>query len=161
MTADQPLPIIQRRAIEADILAQVHAVLTDRHGTAEADAVIGEAVSNAAILHGKSAAGALGHAPDLSDFLAILPNWTAEQALEIDVLAATPDQLDFNVTRCRYAEMYRARGIGRIGHLLSCNRDGDFCKGYNPDIRFTRTQTLMQGASHCDFRYRLDPPAGE
>ncbi|MCB1440719.1 MAG: L-2-amino-thiazoline-4-carboxylic acid hydrolase, partial [Nitratireductor sp.] len=39
--------------------------------------------------------------------------------------------------------------------LLSCNRDGDFCIGYNPDIEMTRTQTIMRGASHCDFRYRM------
>ena len=24
----------------------------------------------------------------------------------------------------------------------------------DPDIKVTRTQTIMQGASHCDFRYK-------
>lgn len=66
------------------------------------------------------------------------------------------DHFDFNVTRCRYSEMYREMGLGHIGHLLSCNRDGDFCIGYNPDMKLERTQTIMKGASHCDFRYRLD-----
>jgi len=42
---------------------------------------------------------------------------------------------------------------------LSCSRDGAFCVGYNPAIAFERTQTIMEGASHCDFRYRLN--AGE
>ena len=46
-------------------------------------------------------------------------------------------------------------GMGHIGHLLSCNRDGHFCVGYNPKMQLTRTQTIMQGADHCDFRYRL------
>jgi len=51
-------------------------------------------------------------------------------------------------------------GLGELGPLLSCNRDGSFCTGYNPNIKLTRTQTLMQGATHCDFRYRLtDSPA--
>jgi hypothetical protein len=27
-------------------------------------------------------------------------------------------------------------------------------EGFDPDIKFTRTQTIMQGASHCDFRYK-------
>ncbi|WP_426411377.1 L-2-amino-thiazoline-4-carboxylic acid hydrolase [Bradyrhizobium ganzhouense] len=27
-------------------------------------------------------------------------------------------------------------------------------EGFGPDIRFTRTQTIMQGADHCNFRYR-------
>lgn len=149
------LPIITRRRIEAAILANVHRTIEARHGEAEADAVIGEAVSASAIEQGADYARALGRTPDLADFAAILPNWTAEDALEIETLHAGPDRLDFNVTRCRYAEMYREMGLGRIGHLLSCNRDGDFCIGYNPAMRLTRTQTIMQGADHCDFRYAL------
>ena len=71
------------------------------------------------------------------------------------MLEASEDKLDFNVTRCRYAEMYQDMGLGDIGHLLSCNRDGDFCVGYNPEINMTRTQTIMKGADHCDFRFRI------
>ena len=149
------LPIITRRRIEAQILGHVHTTIAARHGEAEADAIIGEAVSASAIAQGAEFAQALGHTPDLKDFSDILPNWTAEGSLEITPLHAAPDRLDFNVTRCRYAEMYREMGLGRIGHLLSCNRDGDFCIGYNPDMQLTRTQTIMQGADHCDFRYRL------
>ncbi|MFX8852579.1 L-2-amino-thiazoline-4-carboxylic acid hydrolase, partial [Acinetobacter baumannii] len=63
---------------------------------------------------------------------------------------------DFNVVRCRYAEMYRQMGLGEIGPLLSCNRDGAFCDGYDPKLKLTRSQTIMEGASHCDFRYRYE-----
>jgi predicted hydrocarbon binding protein len=149
------LPILERRRIEAMILKHVLDVITERAGRAEAEAVIGDACSRSAIEQGKALAADLDHMPDLSDFAAILPNWTKEDALELDVLVAEPDKMDFNVTRCRYAEMYHEMGLGDIGHLLSCHRDGDFCIGYNPDIELTRTQTLMTGASHCDFRYRL------
>ena len=58
--------------------------------------------------------------------------------------------------RCRYAETYKAMGLGEIGHLLSCNRDGAFCEGYDPKLKLERTQTIMQGASHCDFRYTYE-----
>ncbi len=68
-----------------------------------------------------------------------------------------PGVFDFNVRRCRYAETYRAMGLGEIGDILSCNRDGAFCEGYDPRIKLTRTQTIMKGASHCDFRYRSSP----
>jgi len=27
-------------------------------------------------------------------------------------------------------------------------------EGFGPDITLTRRQTIMQGASHCDFLYR-------
>ena len=55
------------------------------------------------------------------------------------------------------AETYRAMGLGEIGDILSCNRDGAFCEGSDPRIALTRTQTIMSGASHCDFRYRSGP----
>jgi hypothetical protein len=41
--------------------------------------------------------------------------------------------------------------------ILSCNRDYALIEGFNADIALTRTQTIMQGASHCDFRYRQRP----
>jgi len=51
-------------------------------------------------------------------------------------------------------------GLGEIGGLLSCQRDGTFCEGYDPKLKLERTQTIMQGASHCDFRftYEADQP---
>ena len=153
------MPILQRRRIEAMILKHVYEVIKERSGEEEARTVIGKAVSNAAIEHGKSMAQALGHAPTLKDFLDIMPLWTKDDALEIEVLEADEEKLNFNVKRCRYAEMYREMGLGNIGDLLSCNRDGDFCIGYNPNIELTRTQTIMKGASHCDFRYRMKEKA--
>lgn len=153
------LPIIERRRIEAEILKQVYDVLVESHGIDVARATIDTAVSRAAVAHGAKLRDELGRDPNLKDFADILPAWTANDALEIEVIAVRPDQLDFDVRRCRYAEMYRAIGVGEIGHLLSCNRDGEFCTGYNPAIKLTRTQTIMQGASHCDFRYRLDSEA--
>jgi hypothetical protein len=58
------------------------------------------------------------------------------------------------VTRCRYAELYHALGIPELGTLLSCNRDYALIEGFNPDVDLTRTQTIMEGATYCDFRYR-------
>jgi hypothetical protein len=50
--------------------------------------------------------------------------------------------------------MYRRLGLEELGPILSCGRDGAMIDGFNPQIDFERTQTLMEGASHCDFRYR-------
>ncbi len=154
------IPILLRRKIEAMILAHVLEVITERSGRAEGEAVIGETCSRSAIEQGRQLAAQLDHPADLTDFAAIQPAWTREDALRIDMLEASEAKMDFNVTRCRYSEMYREMGLGDIGHLLSCNRDGDFCIGYNPDIELTRTQTIMQGASHCDFRYRMKTKEG-
>jgi len=74
----------------------------------------------------------------------------------VDVKEQTETSYVFNVTRCKYAEMYRDMGLGEIGHLLSCQRDATFCEGYDKRMRLKRTQTIMQGASHCDFHYTLE-----
>ena len=68
--------------------------------------------------------------------------------------STTADRLSFDVTRCKYAEMYRALGLADLGASLSCVRDFALVEGFNPAITLERTQTLMQGAPHCDFRFR-------
>jgi hypothetical protein len=47
------------------------------------------------------------------------------------------------------------------GFLLVCSADFDTAAGFDPDVTLTRTQTIMQGASHCDFRYRRAPAADQ
>ena len=69
------------------------------------------------------------------------------------MIAAGDDRLDFNVRRCRYAEFYKELGLADLGYLMHCNRDHAMIEGLNPDLKLTRTQTVMEGASHCDFRF--------
>jgi L-2-amino-thiazoline-4-carboxylic acid hydrolase-like protein len=40
--------------------------------------------------------------------------------------------------------------------LLTCSADFSHAEGFGADVQLTRTQTIMQGASHCDFRYALE-----
>lgn len=158
------LPMIERRRIEAEILKHVYDVLTATHGKAAAQKVVADAVRRSAIAQGRRFAEEANGQTSLQGFADLLPLWQMDNALEIDVQHQDAERFDFNVTRCRYAEMYREMGLGEIGHLLSCNRDGTFCEGYDPKLKLTRTQTIMQGASHCDFRYRYvddNTPAAE
>ena len=150
------LPIITRRCIEAKILKNVFDEIQKRFDRETAEQIIGRACSNSAIAHGQDLAQKIDHPANLQDFADILPNWTKEDALEIEVLEQDKSKMNFNVTRCRYAEMYEEMGLRDIGHLLSCSRDADFCAGYNPDIDFERNKTIMKGASHCDFRLKLN-----
>jgi hypothetical protein len=90
-----------------------------------------------------------------------LEDWQKGDAYRMDVLEQTDETYSFNVTRCRYAEMYRSLGIPELGAVLSCNRDFSLVEGFNPGITLTRTQTIMQGAPHCDFRFVKGPRAKE
>lgn len=149
------MAILERRRIEANVLGHVFEVMRERLSETEARSILGEAISNAAVEHGRVLAGSQDGEHNLRDFADLMPAWTKEGALEIDMLHDTEERLEFNVVRCRYSEMYKEMGLGEIGDLLSCNRDGKFCTGYNADIELTRTQTIMKGAGHCDFRFHM------
>lgn len=151
--------MLEKRKIEAEILKEVYETLKASHGEAVARKTIEDSVRRSAIEQARAFAAAAPGGTSLKTFQDIQSFWTKGGALEIEVTEQTDTTFAFNVTRCRYAESYRAMGLGALGDTLSCNRDGEFCRGYNPAIRLERTQTIMGGAAFCDFRYSL--PAQE
>ncbi len=158
MTASDPsenLGILARRRIEAGVIAPIYEELRAEVGEEKAREILRKAIRRAAIAAGADMAKRAPGGADLESFKAIQHLWTKDDALTIEVLKDEPGVFDFNVRRCRYAETYRAMGLAEIGDLLSCNRDGAFCEGYDPRIALTRTQTIMGGAPSCDFRYRM------
>ncbi len=157
MSDPQSMSMLERRRLEAKLLAHVYATLLASHGEAVARQTIADSVRAAAIEQGREMAAALGDKPSLQTFIDAQELWTRGKALEIDVKEQSPDRFVFHVTNCEYARMYQEMDLGHIGHLLSCQRDGTFCEGYDPQLKLQRTQTIMQGASHCDFAYTWEP----
>jgi hypothetical protein len=151
------LSMLEKRTIEAEILKEVYETLKASHGEEVARKTIAESVRRSAIEQAKAFAAAAPGGTSLKAFQDVMPLWTKGGALEIEVQEQTDTSFRFNVTRCRYAETYKAMGLGEVGHLLSCNRDGAFCEGYDPKLKLARSQTIMQGASHCDFKYTYEP----
>ncbi|MCA1406372.1 L-2-amino-thiazoline-4-carboxylic acid hydrolase [Ensifer sp. IC3342] len=156
---DGELGILARRKIEARIIAPIYEVMREKIGEELAQSILDTAITRAAIDAGKAFAAKTPGGTSLRTFQELQDLWTQDDALTIEVVKATDEEFHYNVLRCRYAETYREMGLGHIGHLLSCNRDGVFCTGYDPRITLERTQTVMQGASHCDFKYRLNKTA--
>lgn len=149
--------VLTRREIEARILAPVIDALGARFGRDEVIAVVRETIAGIARAQGQAMAEARGDA-SLTSFAQTLGPWTTDDALRLRVVRETPAAFDFDVTRCRYAELYRALGIPELGEVLSCQRDAALIEGFNPDVTLARTQTIMQGAPCCDFRYRANAP---
>lgn len=156
MTQPAPLSMIERRRIEATILKHVYETVKAGHGEVAARQVVADSVRRSSIEQGRQMAAEVGGKTSLQTFADIQPRWSADGAITMEVQESSATRLEFNITCCRYAEMYREMGMGDIGHLLSCQRDGTFCEGYDPKLKLTRTQTIMQGASHCDFKYRYE-----
>src|ERR1700754_2650970 len=147
------LSMLEKRKIEAEILKEVYETLKASHGEQVARTTIAESVRRSAIEQARAFAAAAPGGTSLKAFQDVMPLWTKGGALEIDVKEQSDSTFRFNVVKCRYAETYKAMGRGEIGHLLSCTRDGAFGEGSDPKLKLKRTQTIMQGASHCDFKY--------
>ena len=145
--------VLTRREIEARILAPVVDALGQEFGRERVIEIVRDVIVGLAREQGRAMADARQDA-SLSSFAGTLEPWTRDGALTMTVREQTDEVLAFDVTRCRYAEMYRALGIPELGAVLSCNRDAALIEGFNPEVHFSRTQTIMGGASHCDFRYR-------
>ena len=153
-TLTERIGILIRQETEARILAPVIAALGAEFGRERVIAVVAETIVAIAQQQGDELAKSMGGCGS-AEFLASLQFWQRDDALKLEVLTYTGDQLDFNVTRCRYAEMYRALGIPELGAVLSCNRDFALINGFNSQASLVRSQTIMDGASHCDFRYQF------
>jgi len=150
--------VLKRREIEARILMPVLSALGDEFGREKVLEIARRIIIDVAREQGKALSERMG-GDSLGHFATALEDWKKGDAYRMDVLEQTEERFSFNVTRCRYAEMYRALGIPEIGALLSCNRDFSLVEGFNPAVKLTRTQTVMEGASHCDFRFELRKPA--
>ena len=152
-TLNARIGVLTRREVEARLLAPLVDALGEEFGRERVVAVLRDAIIGIARAQGAQLAQGMG-GDSLDEFAASLKFWTQDNALEIDVLAQDGERFDFNVTRCRYAELYRTLGIPELGAVLSCNRDWALIQGFNDDIKLERTQTIMEGAAYCDFRYQ-------
>ena len=152
------LPVILKRRLQAQVIGPIHAEMVAELGEAKANAILDAAIRKAAIAEAREfAKKAPEGRPSMDHFIKIYEFWTEDGGLEIEVLEASDTTFNFDVTRCKYAETYKEMGLAHIGHLMSCNRDGAFCEGYDPNMTLDRKHTIMAGAPRCTFRYSLKP----
>jgi hypothetical protein len=149
------LPLLERRRIEAMVLIPVIRAMQDRFGAGPVNEVVAGAIRNLAREQGRAAAAGspVESVVELSSrFRGDGP--ISEGSLTIEVVEDEPERFGFDVTHCQFVDMYHELDAGELGFLLSCNRDFASFEGMAPNLEFNRTQTRMQGAAHCDFRYR-------
>ena len=146
--------LLQCREIESLIAVPLIKGFIREYGVEKAMSRAREVVEGLAYEAGCKAAEEPG-SNSLSDLASLMKSWSEGGLLVEDVLEKTESTYFFNVTRCRYAELYEDLGIREFGYTLSCCRDEPFFRGFNPLIKFKRTQTIMEGAPICDFRLSL------
>ena len=149
------ISLLQRRGIEAEVLIPLIRNMEQEIGREAAHRIARDTIETIAREQGHAVAEALQRR-DLEGFHHVKDTWSgAGGDLQVTTLREDGEALDFNVTGCRFAEMYRRMGAEDLGFILSCSRDFALSEGYSDGLHLERTQTIMQGAPYCDFRYRL------
>jgi len=142
---------LERRKIEAGVLIPMVQAFQRAIGKERANEVAREVIMELARKDGERWAQQFG--TDLAAMEQVMGLWAGGGSLDIDLIGKSAERLDFNVVRCRYAELYKELGLPGLGYLFHCNRDFGMVAGFSPSLSLKRTQTIMQGASHCDFRF--------
>jgi hypothetical protein len=153
---DVAISHLQRRKIEGRVLVPFIETLKERLGEAAARELVDLTIRRLAVADGARWAEIYGH--DIASLRRLAEElWAGGGGIDIELVGESDDHLDFNVRRCRYAEFYQEMGLSELGYRVCCNRDHAMLAGFNEGLELTRSQTLMEGAACCDFRYRKKP----
>ncbi len=155
MTTANDLPLLERRRLEAAVLIPVIRAMQAEFGEEQVNRVVGEAIRGIARAQGERQRDRanIQSIAQLAAHMADGPGPLSEGSLTVEVVQRDETRFGFDVKRCQFMEMYEEMGARDLGFLLSCGRDFAMFEGLAPDVTFERTQTRMQGADHCDFRY--------
>lgn len=148
------VPIIQQAKIQAQVLVPLVKALQAELGEERANSLVRRALGDIYRRLGEEFRRTKDQKNLGNSMASAFAAYARDDALDYKVIEQSPDAFEFDVTGCRYAEFYKELGQPELGFLLVCSADFPMAEGFGPDIKFTRTQTIMQGASHCDFRYK-------
>ena len=148
------IPVIERAKIQAQVLVPLVKALQAELGEERANALVRRVLGDVYRRLGEQwwRAKASRHVGE--NMASAFASFAKGDAIDYSVRAQSQDTYEIDVTGCRYAQFYQELGEPELGFLLVCSVDFPFAEGFGADMKLTRTQTIMQGASHCDFRYR-------
>jgi hypothetical protein len=150
------ISVIEQAKIQARVLVPLVKVLQAELGEARANALVRKTLGDVYRGFGEEFWQAKNESDLGKAVSSAFKTYARDDALAYDVIEQTHDVFAFDVKRCAYAEFYKELGEPELGFLLVCTADFATAEGLGSDIKLTRTQTIMQGAAHCDFRYRRD-----
>ena len=157
---DPKISLLDKTRIQAQVLVPVLRALRDALGKDKAYAIVKQALRD----WSKGLFAAIGDGIEGSP----RRKWAAIQSVfgevsgrevEVETRRHDKEALDIDVTRCRFADFFRALGEPDLGALLICEADFDIAAVGEGEVSLERAQTIMRGAPTCTFRYRFAPRA--
>lgn len=155
---DPDISMLDKVKIQAQVLVPVVRALRTELGRDKADALVKGALRD----WSKRLFAEIGNDIEGSPYRKFAAMNTAladvtMREVSFDMHRRDKQALEFDITSCRFAEFFRALGEPELGALLICHVDADIADAGGSEVSFSRTQTLMQGASCCNFRYKFEP----
>jgi hypothetical protein len=153
---DARISLLEQAKIQAQVLVPVLRALRAELGKARADAIVLGALrewSRAMFRRiGETIPGTPREKWETMN-AAVLPRIGND--VDVETLRQDDEALDFNVTGCRYADFFRQLGEPELGVVLMCEADRHMEEVAASEVSLARSQTIMTGASHCDFRFKM------
>jgi hypothetical protein len=148
--SEKPAAALDAVKIQARVVIPIVRALERELGKARAHSIVGRAIAESyAHWQGKTVSARNSHPREVE------VNVAEQLPIDTEVVEDTGSTYAINMTRCQFAEYFRAIDAADVGALLTCGVDFAAEAVLRPDWEFRRTQTLMGGASHCDFRWRV------
>jgi hypothetical protein len=147
------VPLIDRVKIQAEVLVPLIKRLQDDLGKERARQLVRDELGEVYRDMARTLAAERG---SLGAMMAFGQISAAGDAIDVEIREMTGESMAFDITGCRYAQFFQQMGEPELGFLLVCSADFPLADGI-PGVELERTQTIMQGAEYCDFRYRLMP----
>lgn len=76
-----------------------------------------------------------------------------KHTLIFKIVEDTETVFALNVLECLWANTFHNRKAGDLGYASICCGDFNRALAFHPNLQLERTQTRMQGADFCNFRY--------
>ena len=143
------LTLLERTKIQAEVLVPLIRAMEAEIGREQAHRLVRQALGEQ-LRESIRSATPPGGSRDAVEWLLRISE--AGDALDLDRLDGPADEVNVNVTRCAYAECFDQLDEPELGFLLVCSLDYDMADGAG--VILERSQTIMQGSDHCDFRFK-------
>ena len=157
MESDRQITLLEEARLQAAVLVPVLRAAREKLGKDAADELIGTALRQwAKDLYHRMGAKQSGGAREKWDAAWAEFRPRIGNAVDREMLKDEPGVREYNVTRCAYAELFKALGEPELGTILLCESDFHLADVGGDTVELRRTQTIMKGAAYCDFRYRFN-----
>lgn len=141
--------ILDAVKIQSRVVIPIVKALEKEIGKERAHQIVGDAIAGAYVEHRQRRGFEQNSHPNTENESGL------DFPVERQIVQDSETEYGHDITSCAFADYFRSIDEPEIGALMTCGVDFAAEALIRPDWHFDRTQTRMQGAPCCDFRWQL------